>query len=41
MLSTTGVVDRLSLYLSLKDDKDEQIQVELKRLMEEIQWLED
>lgn len=29
MLSTEGVVDKLSLYLSLKDNEDERIQIEL------------
>ncbi len=41
MLSSTGVVDRLSLYLSMRDDKDERVQIELERLMDEMQWLED
>ena len=33
MLSTEGVVDKLSLYLSLKDNEDERIQIELERLI--------
>ena len=41
MLSSTGVVDRLSLYLSMRDDKDERVQIELERLMDEMQWSED
>lgn len=40
-LSTTGVVDRLSLYLSLKVEKDDRIQIELQRLIDEMRWLED
>lgn len=38
LFSTTGVVDRLSLYLSLMDEKDERIQIELERLIDEMQW---
>ena len=38
MLSSTGVVDKLSLYLSLKDNEDERIQIELERLINEIPW---
>ncbi len=41
ILSSTGVVDKLSLYLSLKDDRDERIQIELQRLIDEMRWLED
>ncbi len=36
LLSNNGVVDKLSLYLSLKDDKDERIQMELENLINEI-----
>jgi DNA-binding MarR family transcriptional regulator len=32
------VVDKISLYLSLKDDEDERVQGELERMMETIQW---
>ena len=38
MLSTEGVVDKLSLYLSLKDNDDERIQIELERLINEMSW---
>lgn len=38
MLSSTGVVDKLSLYLSLKDNEDERIQIELERLIDEMPW---
>ncbi len=38
VLSKDGIVDRLSLYLSLKDDKDERVQMELERLISEMQW---
>lgn len=41
VLSATGVVDRLSLYLSLKDEKDDRIQIELQRLIDEMRWSED
>lgn len=37
-LSEDGVVDRLSLYLSLKNNPDERIQKELKNMMEEMTW---
>ena len=38
MLCSTGVVDKLSLYLSLKDNEDERIQIELERLINEMPW---
>lgn len=38
MLSTEGVVDKLSLYLSLKDNEDERIQIELERLINAMSW---
>ena len=38
MLSSMGVVDKLSLYLSLKDNEDERIQIELERLINEMPW---
>ncbi len=37
-LSSSGVVDKLSLYLSLKDNEDERIQIELERLINEMPW---
>ena len=33
-----GCVDPLSLYLSLRDDKDERLQLALQELMEQIEW---
>ena len=33
-----AVVDKLSLYLSLKDNEDERIQIELERLINEMSW---
>lgn len=38
LLSNTGTVDKLSLYLSLKDTEDERIQIELENLINQIQW---
>lgn len=38
ILSTGEAVDKLSLYLSMKDNKDERIQMELERLIDEMQW---
>ncbi len=38
MLSSSDVVDKLSLYLSLKDNEDERIQIELERLINEMPW---
>jgi hypothetical protein len=38
ILSKSGIVDRLSLYLSLKDSKDERIQIELDNMINEIKW---
>ena len=38
MLSSSRVVDKLSLYLSLKDNEDERIQIELERLINEMPW---
>ena len=32
------VVDRLSLYLSLKDSKDERVLIALEDMMKEMQW---
>lgn len=33
-----GHVDPLSLYLSLRDDKDERLQLALEELMEQVEW---
>ena len=38
LLSGTNTVDKLSLYLSLKDLDDERIQIELDNLIKEIPW---
>jgi len=38
LLSTDNVVDRLSLYLSLKDDDDERVQGSLEEMMEDVTW---
>lgn len=38
VLSDTSVVDRLSLYLLLKDHEDERVQIELENMMNEIVW---
>ena len=40
LLSSDDCVDRLSLYLSLKDNSDERIQMEMDRLINEMKWLE-
>ena len=37
-LSTNGVVDKLSLYLSLKDTEDERIEIELENMINNITW---
>ena len=41
ILSTYMLVDKLSLYLSMRDKDDERIQKELKTMIEEMIWLED
>ena len=39
LLSPDGInVDHLSLYLSLRDDPDERVQVSLRELLEEVKW---
>ena len=38
LLSRTGTVDRLSLYLSLKDNEDDRIQIELDNLINGMKW---
>lgn len=40
-LATKNLVDRLSLYLSMRENTDERVQKELKTLIEEMIWLED
>jgi len=36
--SKDGIVDKLSLYLSLSDDKDDRVEKELKEMMEKTIW---
>lgn len=38
LLSNNGIVDKLSLYLLLKDYEDERVQIELENMMNEIIW---
>lgn len=38
VLSDNGIVDKLSLYLSLRNDEDERIQMELEMMINKIQW---
>ncbi len=38
LLSKNGVVDRLSLYLALKDTDDERVQIELENMINNIVW---
>ena len=38
VLSENGKVDKLSLYLSLRDNSDERIQIELENMIKEIKW---
>lgn len=40
-LAKIFVVDKLSLYLSMRDNTDERVQKELKTMIEEMIWLED
>ena len=40
-LSYNGFIDKLSLYLLLKNDSDERVQNELERIINEIQWIEE
>lgn len=37
-LSENGLVDRLSLYLTLKDNEDERIQIELESMIDKMKW---
>ena len=37
-LSTTGFVDKLSLYLSLREDNDPRVEKELETMINDIQW---
>ena len=38
LLSGNGVVDRLSLYLCMKDNSDERIQIESDTLIDDMKW---
>ncbi len=38
MFTKNDIVDRFSLYLSIKDDEDERVQLALNELMEDIKW---
>lgn len=38
ILAENGIVDKLSLYLSLKDIKDERVQIELENMINEVKW---
>ena len=38
VLSESGFVDKLSLYLSMRGDEDERTQKELRLLLEEMKW---
>jgi len=37
-LSQDGIVDPLSLFLSLRDDPDERVQGALRRMLEGLPW---
>lgn len=41
ILCNDNYVDKLSLYLLLKDNEDERVQGELEQMIKEIEWLED
>lgn len=41
LLTKNNSVDPLSLYLSLKNNEDERVRIELKYLMDHIKWLKD
>lgn len=38
LLSDTGVIDKLSLYLLLRDNPDDRIQIELENMINDIKW---
>ncbi len=38
LFASTGIVDHLSLYLSLQDHQDERIEAALQNLLEQIKW---
>lgn len=41
LLTTSKVVDKLSLYLMLKDYEDERVQIELEKMVSDIVWLKE
>lgn len=38
LFADAGVVDRLSLFLSLRDEKDERVEAALEQMMKEMKW---
>ena len=38
LLQDNGIVDKLSLFLSMKDIGDERIQIELENMINNMQW---
>jgi hypothetical protein len=38
LFAEDGIVDRLSLYLSLKEDRDERTETALEEMMEKFKW---
>lgn len=38
LFATNNLVDRLSLFLSLKDNADERVQLSLREMMENVEW---
>lgn len=38
LFATAGMVDRLSLFISLRDDKDERVEAALEQMMKEMPW---
>ena len=41
LFADNGLVDRLSLYLSLRDSQDERVQLALEQMIRDISWLKD
>ena len=41
LLSESNYIDCLSLFLLLKENQDERVQVELSQMIKEMKWLED
>jgi hypothetical protein len=38
LFATAGVIDRLSLFLSLWDENDERVEAALEQMMKEMPW---